>query len=253
MNEHPISLVVTDDRRRSRLTVFFRFLLVLPHFFWLMLWGVTIYIVAPLNWLVALVIGRPAKPFQRYIGAFVRYVTHVSAYMYLIANPFPGFTGIPRSYPVDLEVSAVPEKQKRLVTFFRGILVFPAAILANFVGQAIFGVLFLGWWAALFTGRMPRGMRDLGAYVLRYNAQVAAYYLLLTGRYPNSSPYSGMKFESAPAAAIEVAPLPEPELVSVPEPVEPPPAPEPPAALEPPEPPVAPEPPAAPETPEPPA
>ena len=30
-DEHPIGLVVTDDLRRSRLTVFFRYLLVIPH------------------------------------------------------------------------------------------------------------------------------------------------------------------------------------------------------------------------------
>ena len=32
---HPIHLVVTDDLQRSRLTVFFRLLLVIPHFVWL--------------------------------------------------------------------------------------------------------------------------------------------------------------------------------------------------------------------------
>jgi hypothetical protein len=250
MNEHPISLVVTDDRRRSRLTVFFRLLLVLPHLIWLELWGIVVAVVALLNWLVALVIGRPAKPFQRFIGAFVRYMVHVMAYAFLIANPFPGFTGVQGSYPVDLEVPAEPEKQHRLKTFFRIILYYPAAILGAILAYALYVVAFLGWWAALFTGRMPRGMRDLGANSIRYYGQIYGYLLLLTGRYPNSSPYFGMKFESAPAAAIEAVPLPEPELVSVPEPVEPPAAPEPPVAPEPPEPPVAPEPPEPPVAPE---
>ena len=31
MDAHPIRLVVTDDLKRSRLTVFFRLLLVIPH------------------------------------------------------------------------------------------------------------------------------------------------------------------------------------------------------------------------------
>jgi hypothetical protein len=31
VSEHPIRLVVSDDLRRSRLTVFFRALLALPH------------------------------------------------------------------------------------------------------------------------------------------------------------------------------------------------------------------------------
>ena len=36
----PIRLIVTDDLQRSRLTVFFRLLLALPHLFWLYLWGI---------------------------------------------------------------------------------------------------------------------------------------------------------------------------------------------------------------------
>jgi hypothetical protein len=31
---HPIGLIVTDDLKRSRLTVFFRLLLVIPHLIW---------------------------------------------------------------------------------------------------------------------------------------------------------------------------------------------------------------------------
>ena len=47
---------------------------------------------------------------------------------------------------------------------------------------------FLGWFAALALGRMPLGLRDLGAYGLGYGAQANAYFLLLTDRYPNSDP-----------------------------------------------------------------
>ena len=37
---HPIQVVVTDDLRRSRLTVFFRGLLVIPHLIVLILWSI---------------------------------------------------------------------------------------------------------------------------------------------------------------------------------------------------------------------
>ena len=40
ITQHPIGLIVTDDLRRSRLTVFFRLLLVIPHLIWLTLWGI---------------------------------------------------------------------------------------------------------------------------------------------------------------------------------------------------------------------
>ena len=43
--------------------------------------------------------------------------------------------------------------------------------------------------AALVTGRMPEGLRNLGAYGLRYSAQINAYLYLLTERYPYSGPW----------------------------------------------------------------
>ena len=36
---HPIRLAVYDDLKRSRLTVFFRLLLLIPHFVWQYVWG----------------------------------------------------------------------------------------------------------------------------------------------------------------------------------------------------------------------
>ena len=203
MNEHPVTLHVMDDLRRSRLTVFFRFLLVLPHLIWLYLWAVLVEIVALLNWLVALIIGRPAKPFQRFIAAWLRYATTVFAYMFLIANPFPGFTGEPGSYPIELEVPTTPEKQNRFKTFFRILLVYPALIVGAVLMYATYFVTMLAWWAAMITGRMPRGFRDLGANAIRYLMQVYAYLFLVTGTYPSSSPYVGM---SLGASVVEEAP-----------------------------------------------
>jgi hypothetical protein len=207
MKEHPVTLHVTDDLRRSRLTVFFRPLLTIPHFIWLTLWTIVVLVVLLLNWLVALVIGRPAAPFQRFIAAYLRYSTTVYAYLFLIANPFPGFTGKPGSYPIELELPLVPEKQNRLKTFFRILLAYPASAVSGALLYVTYLVSFLAWWAALFTGKMPYGFRDLGANALRYVGQVNAYTYLITGKYPSSSPYTGIAF-GGQAAEAPVTPEP---------------------------------------------
>lgn len=211
MNDHPVTLHVMDDLRRSRLTVFFRFVLCVPHFIWLYLWTFLVEIVFILNWLVALVIGRPAKPFQRFTAAYLRYQSTVFAFLLLTANPFPGFTGEPGSYPVELSAPTVPEKQNRLKTFFRIILVYPALLITYAVVLPAmlfcFPLFSFAWWAALITGRMPRGFRDVGANAIRYIEQMYAYLFLVTGTYPCSSPYVGMELGTpvveAPAAAVE--------------------------------------------------
>jgi len=78
--------------------------------------------------------------------------------------------------------------QSRVTIFFRWLMIIPHAIVLYFVQIGAAFVFFIGWWAALFTGRMPEGMRNLGAVCLRYNGQVNAYVYLLTDRYPYSAP-----------------------------------------------------------------
>ena len=185
--ERPIRIVVEDDLRRSRLTVFFRLLLWLPHLVWLVLWSVAVFLAALIAWLVALVIGRVPNGLHRFLAAYVRYAAHVSAYLLLGANPFPGFTGTAGSYPVDIEIDP-PAPQRRLVTFFRLFLGIPVILLEGALGTLAFVAAFLGWFASLVLGRMPLGLRNLVAWSVRYSAQGTGYLLLVTDRYPYSGP-----------------------------------------------------------------
>jgi hypothetical protein len=184
---HPVRVEVADGLARSRLTVFFRLLLALPHLFWLSLWWLVIPLVAIAAWVSALATGRVPSALHRFLAAFTRYSAHLFSFLFVVGGPFPGFVGRQGSYPIDIQIDG-PVRQPRLVTLFRLLLAIPAFIVGNALGGALFVVGFLGWWAALFTGRMPGGLRDLGAACIRYNAQATAYALLLTGRYPYAGP-----------------------------------------------------------------
>ncbi len=185
--DHPIRISTDDDLRRSRLTVFFRLLLWLPHLVWLILWGVATVFATIANWFVTLFAGRPAGALHRFIAGYLRYSTHTTAFLYLVANPFPGFTGRAGSYPVDLQI-APPARQNRWKTGFRLILAVPGLIVVTALGNAFSLVALFGWFVGLILGRMPRGLRNLGVFALRYQGQVAAYVSLLTDRYPYAGP-----------------------------------------------------------------
>jgi hypothetical protein len=197
---HPVRLRVEDDLRRSRFTVLFRLLLALPHIVWLSGWGVLAYLAAIVNWFVALFGGRSWRPLHRFLAAYVRYQAHVYAFLYLVANPFPGFTGKEGSYPVAIVVDG-PERQRRLVTLFRLFLLLPALILYSALAYVLLAVAIGGWFASLVTARMPSGLRALGAVIIRYGAQTSAYILVVTDRYPNSS--LALRTEQPGAAAPE--------------------------------------------------
>lgn len=180
-------VVNTDDLHRSRLSVFFRLLLAVPHLVWLLLWTVAALLAGIANWLVTLVTGRPAAPLARFLSAFVRYSAHVNAFLYVIANPFPGFVGVAGRYPVDVEI-APPGRQNRWITGFRILLAVPALFLSSAIHSVLFVSGMLIWFSALVLGRAPVGLQRAGAYAIGYGAQVSCYLFALTDRYPHSSP-----------------------------------------------------------------
>jgi hypothetical protein len=213
--EHPVQLTVEDDLHRNRLTVAFRLILLIPHIIWVVLWSIAVFFAAIANWVAALVTGRPPAGLHRFLSAYVRYRVHLGAYAGMTANPYPGFVGEEGEYPIDVRLPG-PEPQSRWKVFFRLILWVPAWLIAGVLaggsvgvplfwtasgrnrrsegGGGGFGGLvggvcgFLGWFASIVLGRMPKGLRDAGAYGLGYGAQSRAYLLLLTERYPNADP-----------------------------------------------------------------
>jgi Domain of unknown function (DUF4389) len=200
-----VQIRVEDDLRRSRLTVFFRFLLFLPHLVWVVLWTIVAVLAAIVSWFATLITGQSPAALHRFLAAYVRYTVHISAYVLLIANPFPGFTGAPGTYPLEVAIAG-PERQTRWKTAFRAILAIPAFVISGTLNGAVVLVAFFGWFVALALGRFPQSFRNLGAWALRYGAETDAYLYLLTDTYPYSGPW-----EFAPPVAAPPEPEPEPE------------------------------------------
>ena len=101
----------------------------------------------------------------------------------LLADPYPGFLG-DGAYPVDLVV-APPERQSRWITAFRAILAIPAWIVANVLGLLLQVLAVIAWFIGVFAARIPEGLRDLGAFCLRFQQQTWGYVVILTDRYPS--------------------------------------------------------------------
>lgn len=211
----PIDLSTGGELRRSRLTVFFRLLLTLPHLIWLTLWAIAAYLVVIVNWFVTLIRGVPPQSLHRFLAAYVRYQTHVYAYLFLIANPFPGFTGRAGSYPVDPLIVG-PRRQNRWTVLFRLLLAVPALLIGGAYGGLLFTVALLGWFASLATGRLSLGLRNAGALALRYLAQASGYELLLTDSYPYTGPIATGPIASVPIPSGPTVSPPAPAVPEVP-------------------------------------
>src|SRR3954452_20767809 len=201
MLQVPAQLTAEEGLSRSRLTVFFRLLLALPHLVWWYLWGSVATILYLVVVIVAVINGALPGWAHGFYAAYTRYQLHLFAYLSLAANPYPGFIGEPGSYPIDVAFEE-PERQNRWSMGFRWLLAVPPLLLSGALGSVSYSgniglldvVPFLAWFACLARGEMPRGFRDAVVYALGYVTQSYAYVFLLSPRYPSADPVA------APAA-----------------------------------------------------
>ena len=145
-----------------------------------------------------------------------------------------GAYGVP--YPIDIDVQPHVTGRNRLTTAFRPILAIPHLVLVGAplafgaslawrwqtngadvelglqsgVLGAVAGIAALiAWFAILFTGRHPHGLRDLAALYLRWRVRAGAYITLLRDEYP---PFGD---DSYPAGIRIQAPTTERDRLSV--------------------------------------
>lgn len=114
---------------------------------------------------------------------------------------YPGggdpYAGMQTEPEVQLDVHGL-RPQKRWTVLIRLILAIPQLIILALLGIAGFFVVIAGWFAALFTGQLPVGIREFLIGVLKYQARVYGYLYLLVDEYP---PFA---FFEAPDYPIQV-------------------------------------------------
>jgi hypothetical protein len=109
-----------------------------------------------------------------------RYTEYVARHGEQIVDP----AGIPELSPTIECGFGSAERQNRWTVGFRVILAVPHLIWIALVSIAAFFVLIVGWFAALFTARLPSGIARFLFLVLRYHVRLLAYLYLMRDDYP---------------------------------------------------------------------
>jgi len=79
---------------------------------------------------------------------------------------------------------AGPAPQSRLTVLVRILMVIPQLVVVWLLGVAALVIVIIGWFGALFTGRLPVFAADFLTGYLRWLTRVYAYVFLLTDQYP---------------------------------------------------------------------
>jgi hypothetical protein len=106
-------------------------------------------------------------------------------------------------YPVTYEAD-YQERPNRWKTGFRFILVIPWLILLRYIYPIAAGVIvFIAWFALLFTARYPKWAYDFNAGFIRFQARVNAFTVLQTDAWPSfgfdDDPRYPIRVQVAPA------------------------------------------------------
>ena len=181
---YPVTFTADYVEQRSRLTAFFRLILAIPLFIWLVVYGIVAELAIVIAWFAIVITGQFPRGLYDFVADFTRFATRVLAYTYLLSDPYPPFGGSDdRAYPVRMEFEHL-DRYSRLKTLFRIVLAIPIVIVRYVIGILLEIGAVAAWFVILVTGKMPRGLYDLMVLANSYTARSDAYLYLLTETYP---------------------------------------------------------------------
>ena len=182
---YPVSFQADYVERRSRLTTFFRLILVIPVAIVLYVYAIIAWFAIVIAWFAIVITGRYPQGLYDFVAGFNRMQARVTAYSALLCDPYPPFWGNPdEQYPVRMEFDGPLEHYARWKTLLRIILAIPILILRYAMGILLEIGAIAAWFIVLFTGKLPRGLFDLMVLANSYTARSDAYLYLLTETYP---------------------------------------------------------------------
>jgi hypothetical protein len=187
--DYPATIEVRTPDELAKWRPLVQWILAIPHLIIVNALESVACVVAVVSWFVILFTGELPAGLARFQIMIVRYSARAQLYAGFLYEEYPPFDFAmsaqePGGSPVDLAIEPALEDRNRLTVGLRILWVIPAILYAFVIG--IVGVIcwFLSFFAVLFTGRWPDGLRAWVMRTLRVSIRINAYVLLLTDEYP---------------------------------------------------------------------
>jgi len=185
LTSYPVRFEMDFVERRSRLTTFFRWILATPHLVFAVAYGIAFFIVYIIAWCALMLTARWPAPLYEFAGGFLRYITRLTAYVYLGVDSYPPFSGADDdSYPVRVQIGPPLERYSRVKVFFRPVYAIVATVIRYALSIVITVVTFLSWFAIVVTGRQPASLQDALNFAMSYTTRADALIFLIAETYP---------------------------------------------------------------------
>jgi len=189
------NIVHQDKYSRGQLllrTFFGQIYILIPHAFLLFFVGIASLFFGFFAWWAVLFTGVYPRNFFHFQVALIKWSTRVQARVLNLSDGYPQFGMGAEDTNIVVNIP-YPEKLNQglllLRLFFQFIyVIIPHGFCLFFRLIATLFVMFIAWWAVLFTGEYPQGMHNFMVGTLRWSTRVNMYLSFLTDKYP---PFSG--------------------------------------------------------------
>ncbi len=182
-------LIVDSPYELSRWRPLVNWILFIPHGIILYALQILARAVFFVYWLMLIFTGKLHPGMFGVLAMYERYNARASGFLVGYSETYPPFDFSTDSTdnlaypPVRLTVPSVPETVPRsaALNIFKAIPHF-IVLMFYFIGAAV--VALIGWFAVLFSGAWPKGMRDFLVRVANYYLRVWTYVTMVENDYP---------------------------------------------------------------------
>lgn len=179
----PIQFDVEYPEELSRLLIFVKWLLLIPHFFILYALGAVHGVITLIALFAILFTTKYPEGLFKIALGILRWQANVYAYFLLQRDEYPPFSWDAGEYPLTLEVE-YPDSLNRWAPLYKWLLAIPNMIVLMVLGFVAFILVFFSWFAILFTGKFPSGLFDFVVGTQRWSLRLNAYIYLMRDEYP---------------------------------------------------------------------
>ena len=187
----PVQLELDAPLQVARWRVIGNPVMAIPHVIVLYVFGICLSVVTFIAWFAILFTGRYPPGLFDFATGVVRYQWRVGSFYLFMRQPYPAF-GLPSGPaepggdPATLSV-ARPDKLSRGLIFVKWLLVIPVYLVLIVLAIGAYFALIVAFFAVLFTGKWPEGLRRYVVGVMRLGFRMNVYLYLMTDVYPGFS------------------------------------------------------------------
>jgi hypothetical protein len=179
-----LGITIDFPAKHSRLTTFFRLILVIPLVIFAYFYEIATFVAAIFAWIALLFTARYPKGLYDFVSGFVRFYMRFLSYYLLAVDAYPPFSGSESpEYPVHVSIPERKEHYSRLLVLFRIFYILPAYLIVAVLGILLYVLVILAWIIIVISGRLPGFIAKYMQFAFGWVLKFQALALLLVENY----------------------------------------------------------------------